>query len=84
MEIKRLRCLAQEIFKTKYNLNTYYKKEIFSKTKNLTNRPMDLNFNENDTRKYEINSLRSLEPTFRILCLLKSKRKQSMKNLRII
>ena len=84
MEIKRLRCLAQEIFKTKYNLNPYYMKEIFSKTANLTNRPIGLNLNRNNTIKYENSGLRSLEPAFMILCLVKSKRKQSMKNLRII
>ena len=49
MEIKRLRCLALEIFKTVNNLNPYYRKEIFSKTTNLTHRPLDINFNQNNT-----------------------------------
>ena len=40
MEIKRLRCLALEIFKTVNNLNPCYMKEIFSKTTNLTHRPI--------------------------------------------
>ena len=62
MEIKRLRCLALEIFKTVNNLNPYYMKEIFSKTTNLTRRPLDINFNQNNTTKYGINSLRSLGP----------------------
>ena len=35
MEIKRLRCLAMEVFKTVNDLNPYYMKEIFSKTTNL-------------------------------------------------
>ena len=35
MEIKRLRCLAMEIFKTVNDQNPYYMKEIFSKTTNL-------------------------------------------------
>ena len=39
MEIKRLRCLSLEIFKTVENLNPYYMKEIISKTTNLTHNP---------------------------------------------
>ena len=35
MEIKRLRCLAMEIFKTVNDQNPYYMKEIFSKTTNV-------------------------------------------------
>ena len=62
MEIKRLRCLALEIFKTVNNLNPYYMKEIFSKTTNLTHRPLDINFNQNNTTKYGSNSLRSSGP----------------------
>ena len=62
MEIKRLRCLAIEIFKTMNNLNTYYMKEIFSKSTNLTYRPLDINFNQNNTTKFRNNSLRSLGP----------------------
>ena len=62
MEIKRVLCLALEIFKTVNNLNPYYMKEIFSKTTNLTHRPLDINFNQNNTTKYGSNSLRTLEP----------------------
>ena len=62
MEIKRLRCLALEIFKTVNNLNPYYMKKIFSKTTNLTHRPLDIKFNQNNTTKYGNNSLRSLGP----------------------
>ena len=60
MEIKRLRCLALEMFKTINNLSPYYMKEIFSKTTNLTHRPLDINFNQNNTTKDGSNSLRSL------------------------
>ena len=86
MEIKRLRCLALEIFKTTNNLNPCNMKEIFSITTNLTHRPLDINFNQNNTRKYGSNSLRSLGGVlkFEILCLAKSKRKRSIINLRII
>ena len=47
MEIKRLRSLALEIFKTVNNLNPYYIKELLSKTINLTHRPLDINFDKN-------------------------------------
>ena len=62
MEIKRLRCLALEIFKTVNNLNPYYKKDIFSKTTNLAHRLLDINLNQNNTTKYGNNSLRGLGP----------------------
>ena len=64
MEIRPLRygCLALEIFKTVNNLNPYYMKEIFSKTKNVTHRPLDINFNQNNIIKYGSNSLQSLGP----------------------
>ena len=52
MEIKRLQCLALEIFKTLNNLNLYYMKEVFSKTTNLTHRHLHINFNQNNTRNF--------------------------------
>ena len=55
MEIKCLLCLVLEIFKTVNNLNPYYMKEIFPKTTNLTHRPLDINFNQNNTTKYGSN-----------------------------
>ena len=61
MEIKCL-CLTLEIFKTVNNLLSYYMKEIFSKTTNLTHRSLDINFNQNNTTKYGNNSLQSLGP----------------------
>ena len=61
-EIKHLRCLELEIFKTVNNLNPYYIKEIFPKTTNLIHRPLDIKFNQNNTTKYGSNSLRSLGP----------------------
>ena len=60
MKIKRLRCLALEIFKTVSNLNHYYTKETFSKTTNLTHRPLDIKINQNNTAKYGNSSFRSL------------------------
>ena len=76
MEIKLLRCLALELFKTESKLNPYYMKEIFSTTTNLTHRPLDINFNQNNNIKYRNNSLRSLGTH---IYAVKSKRKQSMK-----
>ena len=37
-------------------------KEIFYKTTNLTRRPFNVKFNQNNTPKYDIKSLRSLGP----------------------
>ena len=59
MEVKRLRTLALEVFKTN-NMNSEYMKEIFHKTAhsliNLTafslHRPLNLEVNENHTTKY--------------------------------
>ena len=81
MEIKRLGWLALEIFKNKNNLDPYYIKEIFSKTRNLTHRPLDIKFNQNNTTKY---SLWCLGPLICDPTIVKSKRKSSMKNLRIM
>ena len=60
IKTRPLRCLALEIFKTVDNLDPYYMKEIFSETTNLTHRPLDINFKQNNTIKYGSNSLRSL------------------------
>ena len=62
MTIKRLRCLALEIFKTLNNLNPNYMKEIFPKSTNLTHRPLDIKINQSNTTKFGINSLRILGP----------------------
>ena len=60
IEIKRQLFLALEIFKTVNIMNPYYMKEVFSKTTNLTHRPLDISFNQNNATKYENNRLRSL------------------------
>ena len=62
MEVKRLRKLALEIFKTLNNLNPEYMKEIFYKTTNLTHSPFNIKVNQNNTTKYGKKSLRSLRP----------------------
>ena len=62
METKPLRCLSLEIFKTVNNLNPYYMREFFSKTENLTHRPLDIHFNQNNITKYGNNSHRSFGP----------------------
>ena len=65
MEINSLRSVALQKFKTENNMNPYYMKETFSKATNLAYRPLDINFNQNNTTKYRNNSLRILgAPTF--------------------
>ena len=59
IEVKRLRKLTLEIFKTLNNLNPEYMKEIFYKTTNLTCRSFNIKVNQNNTNKCCNNSLRS-------------------------
>ena len=60
MEVKRLRCLAIEKFKSVNNLNPYYMKEFFFNAANLTHRPLGSNFNQNNTTKYRNGKFGSL------------------------
>ena len=62
MEVKRLRNLALEIFKTLNHRNPEYMKEIFYKTANLTHRPFNIKVSQNNTIKYGNKSLRSWGP----------------------
>ena len=62
MEVKRLRNLALEIFKTLNHLNPEYMKEIFYKTTNLTHRPFNIKVNQNNTTKCGSKNLRNLGP----------------------
>ena len=62
MEVKRLRTLALEIFKTLNNLNPDYIKEIFFKTTNLRHRPFDIKVNQNSSTKHGQKSLKRLRP----------------------
>ena len=50
-EVKRLRTLALEMFKTLNNLNPDYMKEIFFKTANLTHRSFNIKVNQNSSIK---------------------------------
>ena len=47
MEVKRLKTLALEVFKTLNNVNPEYMKEIFHKTVFLTHRGLNLEVNKN-------------------------------------
>ena len=47
MEVKQLRTLALEVFKTLNNMNPEYMKEIFHNTAFSTLRPLNLEVNEN-------------------------------------
>ena len=62
MEVKRLRTLALEIFKTFNNLNPDYMKEIFFKITNLTHRSFDIKVNQNSSTKHGQKSLKNLGP----------------------
>ena len=62
MEVKRLRTLALEVFKTVNNMNPEHMKEIFPKTAFSTHRPLNLEVNKNHATKYGNKSLRCLRP----------------------
>ena len=62
MEVKRLRILALDVFKTINNMNPEYMKEIFHKTALTKRRPLNLGVTENHTTKYGKKSLRCLGP----------------------
>ena len=52
MEVKRLRTLALEVFKTLNKRNPEYMKEIFHKTSFTTHRPLNLEVDKKHTTKY--------------------------------
>ena len=62
MEVKLLKTLALEVFKTLNNMNPAYMKEIFHKTAFTMHRPLNLEVNENHTTKYGNKSLGCLCP----------------------
>ena len=64
MEVKQLRALALEIFKTLNNMNPEYMKEIFHKTAFRTHWRLDLEVNENHTSRYGNKSQRCLGPHY--------------------
>ena len=62
MEVKRLRILGIEIFKTLNNLNPRFMKDIFHKTKWLTHKPSNIKVNSYNTVRYGKKSLVTLGP----------------------
>ena len=62
IDVKRLRTLALDVFKTLKNMNPEYMKEIFHKTACATHGPLNLEANKNHTTKYGNKSLRCLGP----------------------
>ena len=62
MEVKRLRTLGLEIFKTLSNLNPASLEVIIYRTKRLTHRPNNVQVNLNKTTKYGDKSLRIFGP----------------------
>ena len=83
-EVKRLRNLALEIFKTLNDLNPKYMKEIFYKTTNLTHKPFNIKVNQNNTTRYGNKSLRSLGFISGIPCQSRLKKKPITISLKII
>ena len=62
MEVKRLRTLGLEVFKTLNNLNPAFMEEIFHRTRWLTHRPNNIQVNVHKTAKYGDKSLKTLGP----------------------
>ena len=62
MEVKRLRVLAIEVFKTLNNLNPPYMKEFFEKNGDTSNYPLNLKQQSHKFVTYGENSLRVLAP----------------------
>ena len=62
MEIKRLRILATEVFKTINNLNPVFMKNIFTSKVNAKTRPNDIIVKSRNTATYGDKSLTALGP----------------------
>ena len=62
MEMKRLRVLAIEIFKTVNNLNPNYMKDIFTPKPHPKVRPNDILVKHHNTITYGTKSLKTLGP----------------------
>ena len=60
MNVKRLRNLVLEIFKTLNHLNPKYMKKYFYETAKCTHRPFNIKVNQNNTIKYDNKILRRL------------------------
>ena len=84
MEVKHLRNLALEIFKTLNHLNPKYVKEIFYETTNLTHRPFNIKVNQNNTTKYGNKILRSIGPHIWNSLPKQIKEKTDYKSLKIV
>ena len=61
MEIKRLRTLATEIFKTINNINPSYMKNIFTPKTNAKMRPHDIIVRHHNTATYDDKNLISFK-----------------------
>ena len=62
MEVKRLRILAIEVYKTLNNLNPPYMKELFEKNGAKSNYPLNLKMQSHKFVTYGENSVRVLAP----------------------
>ena len=61
-EVKHIRTVGLEVFKTLNNLNPAFMEEIFHRTKWLTRSPNNIQINVHKTAKYGDKSLRTLGP----------------------
>ena len=62
IEVKRLKTLGLEVFKTLNNLNLVFMEEIFHRTRWLTRRPNNIQVNVHETAKYGDKSSKTLGP----------------------
>ena len=62
MEVKRLRTLATESFKTINNINPSYMKHIFTSKPNAKTQPHDIIVRHHNTATYGDKSLTALRP----------------------
>ena len=62
MEIKRLRTLATEVFKTENNINPLYMQDIFTPKTNVKIRPNDTIVRHHNTATYRDKGLTALGP----------------------
>ena len=62
IEVKRLRTLGLEVFKSLNKLNPTFMEEIFHRTKWLTDRQNNIQVNVHKAAKYGDKSLRTLGP----------------------
>ena len=82
MQIKRIKQLAIEIFKTVNNLNPDFMKNIFSIKQNARVRPHDLLVRSHNTATYGDKSLKTLRPKIWNALPTETKRETSLRKFK--